>query len=87
MSDEADKPDIAFVEVWRAENASAADLLKTQLESAGIAALIVDESVAAIAGLDPTLFKSPRILVASRNTGKAIGVIRDFEAIRAGRST
>jgi len=85
MSDETNKSDAGFVEVCRAENAVAANLLKAQLESAGIPTQITDESFSALAGLNLIWWESPRILVASRDAGKALAVIRSFEAIRAGR--
>jgi hypothetical protein len=86
MSNESDKWAAGFVEVFRAESAIAAHLLKARLESAGVPTKITDESWASLAGLNPLWWESPRILVARRDIAKAGAVIRKFEAVRSGRA-
>jgi hypothetical protein len=79
--------DSHFVEVYRAENAVAAHLLKGTLEAAGIPTQITDESFAALRGLNPIWWASPRILVAEADAEKATTLIREIETARATRST
>jgi hypothetical protein len=75
-----------FVEIYRAENAVTAHLLKGALEAEGIPTQITDESISALRG--PNLWwASPRILVAEVDAAKAVAIIRDIETARAERST
>ena len=79
-------PDSRLVEVYRAENAIAATLIKNALEDAGIAAQITDDSVSAMYswGTSPW-WSSPRILVAEADAEKATVVLREIETTRANR--
>jgi parvulin-like peptidyl-prolyl isomerase len=77
--------DTRFVEIYRAENGVAAHLVKGELEAAGIAAQVTDESFSALRG--PNIWwASPRILVAEVDAAKAAAIIRDLETARAARS-
>jgi len=76
-----------FVEIYRAENAVAAHLLKGALEAEGIPTQITDESISALRGPNPIWWASPRILVAEVDAAKAVAIIRDMETARAERST
>jgi Putative prokaryotic signal transducing protein len=79
-------PDSRLIEVYRAENAIAATLIKNALEDAGIAAQITDDSVSAMYswGTSPW-WSSPRILVAEADAEKAAAILREIETARATR--
>jgi hypothetical protein len=81
-------PDSRLVEVYRAENAIAATLIKNALEDAGIAAQVTDDSVSAMysCGTSPW-WCSPRILVAEADAESAAAVLREIETGRANRKT
>jgi len=80
--------DSRLVEVYRAENAIAANLIKNALEDAGIASRITDDSVSVMNswGLSPW-WSSPRILVAETDAAKAAAVLREIETARATRKS
>jgi len=79
-------PELRFIEIYRAENAIAAALLKNALEDKGIAAHITDDSVSAMysCGTSPW-WSSPRILVAEPDAEKAAAILREIETNRATR--
>jgi Putative prokaryotic signal transducing protein len=74
-----DKPETPFVEIYRAENGVAANLLKGALEAAGIQTRITDESFSALAGGNPIWWESPRILVPAADVAKAAAIIRELK--------
>ncbi len=80
-------PDTRFVEIYRAENDIAAHLIRGSLESAGIPTQVTEESYAALRGLNPIWWASPRILVAEAHAEEAAAIIREIEAARATRRT
>jgi hypothetical protein len=79
-------PDSRLVEIYRAENAIAAALIKNALEDAGIAAHITDDSMSVMNawGTSPW-WSSPRILVAEADAEKAADVLHEIETARATR--
>ena len=62
-------------------------LMKGALEAAGIPTQITDEQFAALAGLNPIWWESPRILVAEVDAARATAILREAEMARATRST
>ncbi|HEV3300535.1 MAG TPA: DUF2007 domain-containing protein [Planctomycetaceae bacterium] len=79
--------DSHLVEICRAENGLAAHFIKTAIEDAGIQPQITDAQFAALAGLNPLWWESPRILVPEVDATRATAIVRDFEAAHAWRSS
>jgi hypothetical protein len=80
-------PDSRLVEACPAENSIAAHFIKNALESAGIPTRITGDSFAALGGLNPIWWESPRILVAEADAEKAATVLREIETARAARKS
>jgi len=57
-----------------------------RLLAAGIPTQVTEESYAALRGLNPIWWASPRILVAEANAEEAAAIIREIEAARATRT-
>jgi hypothetical protein len=75
-----------LVEIYRAANSLDAQLLKGELEAAGIPTQITDESFAALS-VPPLWWASPRLLVAEADAAKAAAILRELEAARVTRPT
>ncbi len=75
-----------LVEIYRAANSLDAQLLKGELEAAGIPTQITDESFTALS-VPPLWWASPRLLVAEADAAKAAAILRELEAARVTRPT
>jgi len=78
--------DAELVEIYRAANPLDAQLLKSELQAAGMRTQITGENVAALEVI-PLWWASPRLHVAKADAAKAAAILRELEAARAMRPT
>jgi hypothetical protein len=78
--------DAELVEIYRAANPLDAQLLKGELEAAGIRTQITGENVAALEVL-PLWWAAPRLLVTEADAAQAAAILRELDAARATRPT
>jgi hypothetical protein len=69
-----------LIEVFRAENAIQASLLKSALEEAGIKARIDGQYLQGMLSYDPVgRINVPRLLVLEPDVDRAVAIIREFD--------